>query len=1133
MQIIEGRLIYSASDLNKALECSHLVELERLVARGERLRPDTTPATDLLARKGAEHERHQLERYREQYGSALVEFDTHPGRTIEDLARAQTRTIEAMSTGAALIYQATFFDGTWLGRTDFLRRVERPCTRWRWSYEVVDTKLALNPKPYYLIQLANYSEHVARVQETMPQAMHVVLGSGAERSFRVDDFSAYYRTLKRRFTERMARPPAPTYPLETGHCTICSWNSVCAKQRSEDDHLSLVAGIRKDQMRRLESQGITTMAQLAGAGDEQRPAGMVEHSFEKLRAQASLQHRARVEHRNFYELLEHGDGTGFGLLPAPDEGDVFFDMEGDPLYAPEHGLEYLFGAYCSSDQRYVTFWARSDAEEQHAFEAFIDFLIERRKRYPAMHVYHYANYEQSALRRLMGRYGTREAELDSLLRGEVFVDLYTIARQTLRISQPSYSIKKFEAFYGMKRDTGVKRGDDSIVMFETWLFNRDETILEDIERYNEDDCRSTFLLREWLLERRAEYAQLHHVEWFTERREEATETDNEPELAKALLAGVEPPLSLRALRASSDDRRARWLLAHLLEYDRREAKPAWWQLFDRYKNLDRLLEFDHESLAGLRHCSDVPPERSKNSYIHTYTYPEQQHHIDGNVRCPYTQSSAGSVVSIDDNTRIARIKLNRNIVPQELRAIVPGGPIVNLEQRRALARIARAYLDGNLAQRWPATRALLLGEPQRVNVATTAKMVQQLDGSYLFVQGPPGSGKSTTGAAVIVDALQAGKRVGIVAKGHKAIHHLLHKVEAEALRREFTFSGLKKCTSGNDDSMYRSTLEHTMVECVTTNEPFATTPHLLAAGTPWLFAREELTGAYDLLFVDEAGQIALADALAVSTAAKSIVLLGDPLQLAQVSQGTHPVGTDLSILEHVLGQNETVPLGRGIFLNVSYRMHPGICRFISEHVYENRLQSAPETSSNAVIVSDTEHGGLQWLPVVHDGNARSSEEEAHAIADAIASLRGATVRIRGEERPLALSDVIVVSPYNAQRVLLRRVLSREGFDDVRIGTVDKFQGQEAPVVLYSMATSSSDEIPRDLAFLFEKNRFNVALSRAQCLSILVCSPELLSVRCSSPEQMALVNLLCAFVEVSSPALSRRSDHRQNRVQIPS
>ena len=1132
MQLIDGRFIYSASDLNNAVECRHLVELERLVALHERVRPEVDPATELLARKGDEHERHQLEIYGAQYGSRLVEFPTRIGRSIAGFEAAEAATVAAMDAGAAMIYQATFFDGTFLGRTDFLRRVERPSERRPWSYEVIDTKLALSPKPYYLIQLSNYSEHIARVSGSMPREMHVVLGSGLERSFHVDDFAAYYRRLKARFLERMASAPNATYPFETAHCVVCRWRTDCARQRSADDHLSLVAGIRRDQIAKLEAAGITTLAALSKAPDEDRPHGMREESFIKLRSQAGLQHRGRTEGGYFYELLDHDASSGFSLLPAPNDGDVFFDMEGDPLYAPDHGLEYLFGVYLAAEDRYLAFWARSDREERAAFEALIDFLTERRRAYPAMHVYHYAHYEQTALRRLMGRYGSRERELDDLLRGEVFVDLYPIVRQALRISQPSYSIKKLEAFYGMTRGTGVQRGDDSIVMFETWLFSGDDTILEDIERYNDDDCRSTYLLREWLLERRAEYAAARSFElaWFTGGDDrEAPVDENGTALAAALLNGMEAPRSLAALRDASQDVRGRWLLGHLLEYDRREAKPAWWRLFDRRKNVDQLVEFDHESLGGLKLRSDIAPEQVKRSFIYTYQFPEQQFHLDDEPYCPDILKKAGDVIGIDEGRQLVRIKLTQAIVPKALRALVPGAPLENKAQRKALIRLAEAYRAGTLDTSHRATLDLLFARTPRIRGIANGAMVQpqhidrgslfglasRLDESYLFIQGPPGSGKSTSGSGMIVDLLERGARVGIVAKGHKAIHNLLSKVEREAERRGVVFRGLQKYSS-NGDSRYNSPLAHPMIETTTNNADFTTEPHMLAAGTPWLFPREELELAYDYLFIDEAGQMSLADALACSLAARNVVLLGDPLQLAQVSQGSHPIGTDLSILEHLLGAHETVPPDRGVFLDVSYRMHPAICTFISERVYEGRLHASERTTGNRIDAPGLPANGLCFIPVDHAANSRASNEEADRIVACVQSLLDGTVVVdERPERKMTMEDVLVVSPYNAQRTLLRRALTDAGLSDVRVGTVDKFQGQEAPVVLYSMATSSGDDLPRDMEFLFERNRFNVALSRAQVLSVLVCSPSLLDVRCSTPEQMRLVNLLCAFVEKAS------------------
>ncbi|HUN29154.1 MAG TPA: TM0106 family RecB-like putative nuclease [Alphaproteobacteria bacterium] len=1136
MQRIDGRFIYSASDLNNALECEHLIELEALAARHELERPQPGDTAALLARKGDEHEERALARFRRQYGDALIAFPSESGGTLAELAASAERSIAAMDAGAPFLYQATFFDGTFMGRTDFLRRIERPSPRWPWSYEVIDAKLALTPKPYYLVQLAHYSAHLAAIQGSAPLAMHVLLGSGAERAFRVDDFAAYERHLRARFLAKMEGASNVAYPLEVPHCEICRWRERCVQQRLHDDHLSQVARIRRDQIRRLESDGIATMAQLAHC--DQRPFGMEERTFANLRGQARLQDTGRREHRYVYELLDAEEGTGFELLPRPSEGDLFFDIEGDPLYAPERGLEYLFGFYGPDEHRYVSFWARSAAQERAAFEAAIDFMRARRERHPDMHVYHYAPYETAALRRLMGFYGTRERELDDLLRGQTFVDLFAVVRQTLRISQPSYSLKKLEPYYGMQRATDVRRGDDSIVMFETWLAGGGEEILEDIERYNADDCRSTHLLRDWLLERRKEYQARceRTLCWRESVPVEPAQDGARSELSAQLLEGLAPPASLRELRASDEPTRAKWLLGHLLDYHAREAKPVYWKYYDRIENVDRLLEFDHEALGGLEFRGDVAPyklsPRDRN-LVYTYTFPDQLHNLGTDKPyCPHTQGPAGTIVLLDDDRNEVRVKLHGSIRPDRLRALIPGKPIQTDKQREALARLAQAYLDGTLERAYPATLSLLLArrprtceprerlQPASIDARSVGALIADLDQSHLAIQGPPGSGKSTLAAAVITELLAAGKRVGIVAGGHKAIHNLLHKIETCAAPMGRRFLGLQKYSSTTEGSQYVSTHASSWIDTTPDAGAFDGA-HDLAAGTSWLFTRPEMAGRYDYLFIDEAGQMSLADALACSMSARNVVLLGDPLQLKSVSQGSHPPGTDLSILQHLLGTHETIDPRDGIFLDRSYRMAPPICAFISHAVYEDRLLAADSCAKNRVDAPGWEGSGLRFLGVAHDGNTRSSDQEARVVAEAARELLRGTVTIGDAvPRPMEARDLIVVSPYNAQRKLIRKRLEEAGLADIRVGTVDKFQGQEAAVVLYSMATSNDGTLPRDLEFLFERNRLNVAISRAQCLSILVCSPELLSVRCSTPEQMALVNLLCAFVErASSPAVA--------------
>ncbi len=1175
MQSIGGRLIFSASDLNNFLECAHLSELERRAALGELLRPEPSPSAALLAAKGQEHERRYLQHLRERFGDRVLAFEEPEASSIEALERAHACTVDAMAGGAEIIYQATFFDGQFVGRTDFLRKIPASCERWPWSYEVIDTKLAHSTKPYFLVQLCNYAEHIARVQGTPPTYGWIVPGSGIEQRFLLSDYAAYYRHLKQSFFEHQAGPVLSalrssavegsreasrdsasngTYPHEVSHCQICRWSALCQDRRDKDDYLGLVALMRRDGIRKLQESGIATLTMLANATPEQRPAGMKEETFVRLHDQARLQHRQRTTGELAYELLPFDARGGLALLPQPDPGDVFFDMEGDPLYTAERGLEYLFGAYLGPERRYLCFWAKDPSEERRAFEALVDFIVQRRREHPAMHVYHYAPYETTALKRLSGRYASREEELDDLLRAQVFVDLYAVVRQGLRISQSSYSIKKLEPFYGFARETATQRGDDSILAFETWLVEGDDNILVDIENYNRDDCISTLHLRNWLVERRAELCQRDgDFPWRpppqTHVEQEAAESDDRASVREQLLRGLDAPETAAALRDASEPFRARWLLGHLLDYHRRDEKPAWWQYFYRCENRDELIEFDREAIGGLRHCGDIAPYKHAprdQNFVHVYEFPEQQHMLsegDGAYLLDTTRPrGAGTIVKIDEDTLQLHLKVSREVDPLEIDALTTKPVYESGVIRSALLRVARSHLEGRLECEHPALYDLLLARKPRLRTGHTlchperggmipdrpddveGSATQQLpelgavalslDSSYLFVQGPPGSGKSTRGAGMIVDLIAAGKSVAVLANTHKAIHNLLHKIEGEALRREVTFRGIQRYSSGAPSTRYESALANSPISCEPSNAALAQ-PHDLAAGTAWVFCREELIDRYDYLVIDEAGQVSLANAIACAPCARNIVLLGDPLQLAQVSRGTHPVGAEASVLEHLLGDAPTVPPQRGIFLDRSYRMHPGICAFISDAVYAGRLRAADGTSAHRVDSPGFCGSGLRFVPIDHVGNSRESPEEAASITHETALLlQGSYQLAAGVPQPLTANDILIVTPYNAQRRLIAACLREDGVHGIRVGTVDKFQGQQAPVVIYSMATSSGDDLPRGVGFLFERNRFNVAISRAQCLSVLVCSPRLLEVSCSTPEQMALVNLLCAFAEAA-------------------
>jgi predicted RecB family nuclease len=1138
VQLVGDRLLLAASDLTNYLECAHLTYLDLEVATGRlELEETRTDAGDLVARKGHEHEAAHLSRLEAQ-GRQVVEIVTEPGRegsngadprTLEGLRDGAERTLDAMRAGAEVIYQAVLFDGErWRGYADFLERVERPSALGAWGYEVVDAKLARSARPYFLIQLCLYSELLEQAQGARPEEVHLLLGSGERSRFPLAGIDAYYRRVKAHFESLLAADGAlaATYPEPVEHCSLCRWSGHCDARRLADDHLGLVARIRRSQRLRLGEKEIDTMAALARAGEADRPERIAPETFATLRSQAALQVAARESAERSYELLEPEKGRGFERLPPPSPGDIFFDMEGDPFFG-EHGLEYLFGVTWieAGEPRFRPFWALNSSEERRAFEQFVDFVRERLERDPGAHVFHYAHYEPTALKRLMGQHGTREDDVDDLLRSQRLVDLYAVVRQALRISEPSYSIKNVEAFYMGPRETSVTEGADSIVEFERYLDTRDPELLEAIERYNEDDCVSTWRLREWLLERRDEAIA---------RFGRGIPFKGHPD---AEAAGVEAPPELEALRegllAGAAEGSRAWLLAQLLGYHWREAKPAYWEWYRRLEaDQEELTGGDSEALGRLRDAG-LPPETlppPQRSLVHTLAFPAQDHKIGpGTWADPATQGDV-TVESVDDAeglVRIVRAAYRRDEHLPE--ALIPGRPISTATQQHALRRFAEDVAERGLdaGGRYRALRGLLSGDPSPLpgrppgtplqvggfDLGEAKRVVEVLDGGHLFVQGPPGSGKTFTGAHLILHLVRRGARVGVTARSHKAIHNLLHEIE-RFVPADLELSGMKK-TSDDPDSSFESELPEPYIVNSASIEECMGSGCDLIAGTAWLFADERLDQQLDYLFVDEAGQAALADALAVGTAARNVVLLGDPLQLAQVSRAVHPDGAGASVLEHLLGDDATIPPERGMFIDQTWRMHPDVCRFVSEVVYEGRLTSVAECARQRLAAPGALSGtGVRFVPVAHAGNTRRSSEEAAAIAALVRDLvRGEWTDAEGRTRPLGEQDIMVVAPYNAQVRCLRTALP----EGVQVGTVDKFQGQQAPVVFFSMATSSGEEIPRNFDFLFSRERLNVAVSRARGMAVLVCSEELLRARCRSPGQVRLVNALCRLVELAPGA----------------
>ena len=1115
MQHLNDQFLFSPSDLGSFLACEHLTQLELAVALREGHRPSYENSyAELLRRKGQEHEQAFLDTLR---AAGRTVTEVHLGAT-RDFEAGTRRTADAMRAGTDYIYQAVFFSNGWRGIADFLERVDRPSALGRWSYQVLDTKLARHPRPEHALQLSFYSQAVEQIQQVAPDLAYIVLGTRERVPIRLADVTAYYRRVRQRFASVVAaRPETGPYPCH--HCAFCDFRALCDDRLEREDHVVRVAGIYRDQVKRLFAGGINTLTALAETGAGTSVPKIAATTFEGLRDQAGLQLIRQRSGALEWRALAIEAGRGFASLPRRSPGDVVFDLEGHPFFEPARGLEYLFGILLldGPEPQYQAFWAHDREGERVAFEALVDLIHARLDQYPDLHVYHFSGSEPSTLKRLMAEYVTREAQVDDLLRGRVFVDLHAIVRRALRAGVPSYSLKDLEALFGFTRTGAVKSGTQAILNYERWLHQRSQALLDEIAAYNREDCRATLGLLEWLHEVRPP-----DLPW--------PEASEPPPVSAEISEGLEARHRLREeLVASAEPGTARWLAGELLEYHRREARPAWWAYFDRLgKSPDELLE-DSEAIAYLTVDPGTRPEPRKKSLVHTLRYPPQDHKLrpGQTVQDPATGRSAGEIVAIDDARGTLQLlrgpKFASTPLPGE---VVSGGPLEDRTQRTAVLRVAESIRDDDgrypalraiLARERPTIRGLSAGGPvQTIDVGEMKAHALGLDGSYLFLQGPPGTGKTWTGARIVVHLLAAGRRVGIAAQSHKAIHNLLAEIERVARDTAVRFKGLKKSSAGNPESEFAGDF----VQSDTDNSAFANAAAdvKLFAGTAWLFSRPDLDSTLDYLVIDEAGQVSLADALAMGTAARNLILLGDPLQLAQVSQGVHPSGSGASVLEHLLGNAPTIPEDHGVFLERSFRMHPDVSEFISEIVYAGRLHS-DESAKRRTTSFGT---GIRFAPVDHEGNKSSSDEEAAQVAATIAAMRGGTFTdADGPTRPLRDEDFMVVAPYNAQVLRLRAALPA----GVRVGTVDKFQGQEAPVVFFSMATSSGEDVPRSLSFLFSRNRLNVAISRAQCLAVLVCSPRLLEARCQSIEEMQLVNALCRLVEYAQAGPAGTLEHQ--------
>ena len=1121
-QYANDQILTAPSDLVTFLGCYHASFLD-VKALSEELSKELSEDMDkaeaseigqLLQKKGLEHEAAYLQQLKDE-GKTVVEIPKN--RNLQD--RAQL-TLEAMQSGADVIYQAVFFAPPeekigLRGDADFLMKCDTPSSLGDFSYEVLDTKLARTAVPKHIMQLCVYSELLTDLQGPRPANMHLFLGDHEKHSFRVADFLYYYTRARDRFEHHLQNLPTDSYPEPCSHCTFCHWREGCKAQWEQDDHLSLVANIQRSQMDKLRKAGIRTVADLAATPPDTKIPDLSRDVFLRLRSQAALQHHKATTGEDKCEIIPFPPDAsrpwGFTRMPVPDDGDLFFDMEGDPLYP--NGLEYLFGVYYLKDgeKLFKPFWAHDEKQEKETYLRFMGFLADHLAEHPHAHIYHYNHYETTALKRLACRYAACEEQLDNLLRNQKFIDLYLVVRESIRTSELGYSIKNLETFYMGKRANAVATAADSIIVYNEWRETGADELLQAIADYNEVDCVSTYLLRDWLLSLKPEDAP-----WFKGLPEYAEEEEPQRKDWEIEYEDYQSRLGVTDDNPSPINQR----LSHLLEFHNREAKPQWWSSFERQNKFEDELIDDTECLGGLQQIG--APEPEKRSLIYSYRFPSQEYKLKVGAQAVHTavMENAGTIVEIDEDACIVKIKrgATKDSLPESL-SIGPPRPIDSKIIRSAIYRYADHVLEAPdtthaatelLARHVPRIQDKQPGEAVITSddlQGDALEAIAALDNSYLFIQGPPGAGKTYISSHIIVDLIRRGKKIGVTSNSHKAIHNLLEKVESVAAEKGVQFHGIKKASGGNNETIFAGQFirSETKIDNMSLGAD-------LFAGTAWTFASphfadENNAPQLDYLFIDEAGQVATANVVAMATATRNIILVGDQMQLGQPIQGTHPGEAGLSVLEFLLGDHSTISAERGLFLGQTRRMCPGICRFISDAFYDGRLTAHESIAVRSLNLQgvDLPNEGIVMIAAEHEGCSQKSVEEGDIIKAKYHALLGQKFTDRdGSTRPITEDDILVVTPYNVQVNYLRSLLP----DNARVGTVDKFQGQEAPIVLISMVTSSAEDLPRNIEFLYSKNRLNVAVSRAQCLAVVVANPKLLEIPCGTIQQMKLVNTFC-------------------------
>jgi len=1129
MKIKNNKFFVSPSDLNNFVACKYTV-LNEIKYHNKEIRKSPDRANDKLWKEmGVEHEKRHYKILKEKYKKSItIKSDLNEKDRFDE-------TVRAIQKGYDLIYHAYLIDDNLRGEADFLIKCDTKSDLGDYSYEVYDTKITRNLKPRHITQITAYSDMLGKIQKVLPEKMYLIDGSDEYHSFKTIEYIDLFNHSKKEFIKFLSNiSKEKIYPEKCSYCNLCDWKDECDKTWENDNYINLVAGSNKSQVEKLKKNKIRTVEQLSKTKLTAMDLKINAESFKKIQLQAQLQEEKRNTGEDKIVILDSDFGKGFYKLPKPDDGDVFFDIEGYPRM--DRPFEYLHGLYYKDKGKlkFKDLWAKNynKESEKNIFIELINFLEKRFIEYPNAHIYHYASYEKRAIRELATSYSSEfpkgDIVNDDLLRKEKYVDLFSIVSQSIRTSERDLSLKSIEKFYNFKRKADIVKADDSVIKYDNWIATKNEKYKQDIINYNEEDCISTYLLREFLVKNKPE-----NIDWFV-KQEEITKEGEEPNKYRRKASNklsreeVEVDLNNR-LEKKKNKTNKKFVenLKNFIGFHWKSNKPEFWEVFDRAEKTHLELEDDTECIANSVLIDDKP-KVTEDGFIYSYRFNDQNYkQKEGKSAFDAHQiKGLGTIHSIEENfpdkniVKILVSKRRKNIEMPSLLTLGNTMPPQVHQHDQALNKFLEDYILNNgenyksimdmLERKEPDIKNIKSGsiliEENKDLITQSIEIVKNLNNSYLTIQGPPGTGKTYTSAKIIIELMKAGKKVGVTSNSHEAIKTLLIAIEQQAVDQNYEFSGMRKSKSSDKH-------EWKFIRNVTTGKPLNMDSYSLFAGTSWFFVDPRMNKTLDYLFIDEAGQVALGTTIANATSADNLVLIGDQMQLSQPMRAKHEGYARMSSLDFILEDDDTISTDKGVFLNVTRRLNKKICNYISTSFYDSRLTSDPitETRSVNLKLDPIKDEGLFYVPIDHNGCSQRSDEEADLVEKVFNKIVNKEYKSENIRGKISAKDIMVVAPYNAQANNIRERLKKKFKDDVRVGTIDLFQGQEAKVVLISMTTSDVESLPRHKDFFFSRNRLNVAISRAECVAIIIFNENLLLASASSIKEMKLINSFCKLL----------------------